>query len=193
MLFVIGIVVLVISAPGSILSNLAQDQSGIVDLYWAASAMVCYVFITGPIEYGGSYVMLKAVRDGEFGVGDVFQGYRDYFNVVTANVLVAIIIGLGLALLIVPGIIFACKLAFVPYLVLDKKMSAWDAVQESWDMTTGHAWKVFAMALLTVPIFIAGLICLGVGVLVSIMFIGLAFASLYHMLDVADESLGTAV
>ena len=72
-------------------------------------------------------------------------------------------------------------------------MSAWDAVQESWDMTTGHAWKVFAMALLTVPIFIAGLICLGVGVLVSIMFIGLAFASLYHMLDVVDESLGTAV
>lgn len=186
MLFVIGIVVALASAPGSIFGQWTQDESGAVDGFYTGLAILCFVFINGPIQYGGSYVLLKAARDDEIGVGDVFEGFRDYFNVVTASVFVTIIIWIGLLLLVVPAIIFACKLSFVPYLVLDKKMSAWDAVQESWDMTTGHAWKIFAMSILAVPIIVAGLICLGVGVIVSVMLIGLAFASLYHALDTFD-------
>ena len=39
-----------------------------------------------------------------------------------ASLLVGVIVSIGFILLIVPGIVFACKLAFTPYLVVDRKM-----------------------------------------------------------------------
>ncbi len=73
----------------------------------------------------------------------MFESVYYYWNAVLASLLVGVIIGFGIVLLIVPGIIFACKLAFTPYLVVDREMPVIDAIQESWRMTTGHAWKVF--------------------------------------------------
>ena len=87
-------------------------------------------------------------------------------------------------LLIIPGIVFLCRLAFVPYLVVDKGYDAIVAVQESWKMTRGHGWRIFGMALLAIPIVIAGFIALGIGVVFSAMWISMAFAALYAI--VAD-------
>ena len=82
--------------------------------------------------------------------------------------------------MIVPGIIFACRLAFTPYLVVDRQMEVIEAVKESWRMTRGHAWKVFRVGLMAIPIGLAGLLCCGVGIIIAIMWSKLAFASLYH-------------
>jgi hypothetical protein len=63
------------------------------------------------------------------------------------------------------------------------------AVKTSWRMVShGRAWKVFLTGLLAIPIVIAGLICLGVGVIISIMWITTAIASLYHAADSADNA-----
>ena len=83
-------------------------------------------------------------------------------------------------MLIVPGIYFACRLAFVPYLVIDEKMEAMEALKASWAMTKGHGWTVFFMGLLAFFIVIAGLLVLIFGVLISAMWISAAFAILYH-------------
>jgi adenylate kinase len=45
-----------------------------------------------------------------------------------ANLIVSFIIIIGLVFLIIPGIIFAIKLSFVPYLVMDKQMKAMDKI-----------------------------------------------------------------
>jgi hypothetical protein len=55
-------------------------------------------------------------------------------------------------------------------------------------MTGGHAWKVFLIGLLAIPICIAGLICFGVGIIVSIMWVTLAFASLYYAVSKLSEA-----
>jgi len=55
-------------------------------------------------------------------------------------------------------------------------------------MTSGHAWKVFLIGLLSIPIGIAGLICFGVGIIIAIMWITLAFASLYHAVSSSGKA-----
>ena len=50
-------------------------------------------------------------------------------------------------------------------------------------MTRGHAWKVFLVGLLAIPVAIAGLFCFGVGIIIAIMWISLALASLYHAVN----------
>ena len=71
-------------------------------------------------------------------------------------------------------------------------MKVIEAVKESWRMTDGHAGTVFLIGLLAIPICIAGLICFGVGIILSIMWIRLAFASLYHAVAMSEEVSGQA-
>ena len=133
-----------------------------------------------PMQFGISYLNLKAARGEKFEIKEMFSPFKDFWNVVLAGFLSALIIGFGALFLIIPGIIFACKLVFVPYIVMDKKMKATEAIKESWMMTDGHAWTVFGMGLLAAPIVLAGYICLFVGVFIAIMWLYISFASLYH-------------
>jgi hypothetical protein len=139
------------------------------------------IFISGPIGYSVQWVFLKAVRREKLEIKDMFAVFeRNYWNAVIASLVTTIIIIIGLFMLIVPGIIFACRLAFVPFLVIDQKMEAMEALKASWAMTKGHGWTVFFMGLLAFLIVIAGLIVLIFGVLISAMWISAAFAILYH-------------
>ncbi len=138
------------------------------------------VFVMAPVGYGVAFASLKAARGEKPEVADMFEGFKTYWNVVAAGLLVSVIVVVGLVLLIVPGIIFACKLAFVPYLVMDRKMEATEAIRTSWNVTNGRAGIIFLMGLLAIPIFIAGAICFGVGVIISAMWVSLAFASYYQ-------------
>jgi len=146
------------------------------------------LLLAQPVDYGVSFASLRAARGDKLEIRDMFEAFKNYVNVVLANLLAGAIIVIGLVLLIVPGIICACKLAFVPYLVVDRKMEAIEAVRESWRMTGGHAWKVFFMGVLAVLVAIAGLICLGVGIIFAIMWIRLAFASLYYAVATSGGS-----
>lgn len=178
-LFIAGIIVFLISLPKDIVRRIAQDIGGAGGAVLFLLSLPYSILLVGPLSYGAAFVNLKAARDEPPGVEDVFAGFKDYLNVVVASLVVPVIVGFGIMLFVVPGIIFWCKLAFTPYLVVDRKMRAVDAIKESWRITTGHAWKVFSVGLLAVPIFLAGLICFGVGIVISIMWVHLAFASLY--------------
>ena len=136
-----------------------------------------------PISYGCYWIFLKAVRGEPFKVTDMFFAFQQIGQVIVANLLLGLIIGIGFILLIVPGIIFACKLAFVPFLVMDEKMTAVDAIRKSWEMTRGFSWTIFWMGLISCFIALAGLICLIVGIFPAIIWIELAFAGIYWVVS----------
>ena len=185
-LLVIGIVYMVLSGPISVL------QWQVDKFAWFLVPMAMFgiaygVFVAGPISYGANWVFLKAVRGERIEIRDMFAVFqKNYWNAVIANIVVGIIVGLGFVMLIVPGIIFACRLAFVPYLVVDREMDVMDALRVSWDMTRGYGWHIFLMGLLAIPIVILGLLCFFVGVFVSVMWISAAFAVMYHAVAKKD-------
>jgi uncharacterized membrane protein len=138
-----------------------------------------WLLLFAPIDYGAALMFLKAARGEKFEVKEMFSTFENYLNVVLAKLLVTSIIAFGIILLVVPGIIFACKLAFVKYLVVEKRMDPVDAVKESWKMTTGYTGEIFLMGLAAAGIAVAGLICLGVGIIPAVMWIRTSFASMY--------------
>ena len=180
-LFLIGIIWLVISVPSG-MGSWADDV-----IILGVLGFIYSILIVNPTEFGISFAYLKAARNDKLEIRDMFEAFRNYWNAVLANLLVGAIVVVGLFLLIIPGIIFACKLAFTPYLVVDRRMSVIEAVKESWRMTKGHAWTVFLIGLLAIPISIVGLICLVVGIIPAIMWIEATFASLYHAVSVSGE------
>ena len=117
------------------------------------------ILVLVPLKYGASFVYLKAARGEPLEIKDMSRGLGNYLNVILASLLVKLIVLMGLVILIVPGIIFACKLAFVPYLIVDRKMEVIEAVKESWRMTTDHTLTVFLIGVLAFFIGIVGFLC----------------------------------
>lgn len=136
-----------------------------------------------PLEYGISYVHLKAVRNEKIKVQNMFESFNNYWNAVFANLLVTFIIGFGILVLIIPGIFFACKLAFVSYLVVDKKMEAVEAVKTSWEMTSGYGFVIFFTGFFAIFLFLFGIVAFIVGAVISLMWIRLTMASIYENAD----------
>jgi uncharacterized membrane protein len=88
-------------------------------------------------------------------------------------------------------VIFSYKLVFTPFLVVDRKMKATDAIKTSWYMTSGHFWKIFFISLLAIPIIFIGLLCLVVGIIPAMIWVYLAVASLYHAVDMKQPDSST--
>ncbi len=188
-LFLIGIIVAVANSPAQIwLGNAeALDSAGFIVLNMLIAAYA--VLVLPVVSYGGHWMYLRFMRDETPGIAVVFDGFKkNYLNIILANLLVLSICGIGLLLLIVPGIFFACRLAFVPYLVMDNGLDPVAAIEKSWAMTRGHGWRIFGMYLLTIVMVMCGLVLLGVGALFALMWVGCAFASLYHAVDMQDQA-----
>jgi uncharacterized membrane protein len=154
---------------------------GMFALILGIFAFAYSLLVVPVLEFGANLMFVQAVRDIKPEFETFFKGFKEnYLHIVLASLLTYALIMMAFILLIVPGIIIACRLAFVSYLVMDKKLDPIQAVEESWKMTKGHAWTIFAIGFVSIFIFILGLCMLFVGVIPAIIWIKSTFASLYE-------------
>jgi hypothetical protein len=184
-LLLIALLVFAISVPFALASEYSETD-GVWSPLMGMFAFFYGILILGPVVIGALYAALKAARGEKLEVTDMFIFQKNYLNVVLGKLLLGAIVAIGLVFLIIPGIFFLCKLAFVPFLLTDRKMEAVAAVKESWRMTKGHAFMIFLIFLIAVPVTIAGILCLGVGVIVSMMWIDCTIASMYYAVAGAE-------
>jgi uncharacterized membrane protein len=148
---------------------------------------ILFIFlIEGPVEYGVAYASLRAARNEKVETKNIFAAFNNYKNAVLAYLLATFIIVIGIILLVIPGIVFICKLVFVPYLIVDKKMDVVPAVKESWRVTAGHGITIFLMIVIAFFLSILGLALAGIGLIFAVMWIELTFAHLYHRVSSAQ-------
>lgn len=175
-LLLLGVVWMLLSVPSGWLGD---DLVGIA----------YHVLVLGPVGFGGMYAFLRAARGGTPDVSDMFAAFRgDYWQAVLAGLLMSALIAIGTVLLVVPGVIAAVRLAWVPYLVIDERMAAVDAIKASWERTRGYGMTIFILWLIAIPIVLVGLLALGVGVIVSLMWIQMAAAVLYAAVTTREHA-----
>ena len=144
-------------------------------------SLALFILVRPVIFYGSDMMFVQAIRDQKPDMQLLFIGFRQsYMNIVLAHLLKTAIIAIGFVMLIVPGIIFACRLTFVSYLVMDKQMDPIRAIEESWRLTRGYGWTIFGLGIVSFFIGILGLAMLIVGIFPAIVLINAAFASLYQ-------------
>lgn len=199
-LFLASLIVFVAGTPFILFINIEEldhFDGGIVALtliFLQMFAMAYSLFVLSPLEFGRKWVFLKASRGDSYEINNMFESFNIYLKVILASLLAAAIIVFGFFFLIIPGIVFACRLAFVPMLVMDKKLDPVKAVEESWRLTKGHGWRIFWMAIVSFFIIIAGLIVLLFGVIVSVIWVQAAFTTLYHaVLEEKGENISLTV
>jgi hypothetical protein len=162
---------------------------GIFALFFGLLAML-YSFLVKPVfEYGSSLIFVQAVRKIKPDFELLVKGFmQNYLHIILANLLVFALVVLGLFALIIPGIIIGCRLAFVSYIVMDKKLDPIEAVELSWKLTRGYGWQIFLMGFVSIFIILFGLLLLIVGIFPAIMWVCSSFAALYESILREKES-----
>jgi hypothetical protein len=119
-------------------------------------------------QVGLTRIWLQIARgeNPEFGV--VFSGGDRMWACLGTLFLLGLIFGVGLLLLIVPGVIFLCGLLLSTFYVVDANMGPIAALQASWNATRGHKGNLFVLGLVAFGLAIAGFLMLCVGWLVTV-------------------------
>jgi len=106
-----------------------------------------------------------------------------YWKFLGASLLATLALAIGLVLFIVPGLIAMVLFMFSTFLVIDRGLGPIDALKTSMEMTKGNRWPLFGFILLCMLIIFVGILALGVGLLVAVPIVGLAFVYAYRLLS----------
>ena len=130
-------------------------HSGEVDV--DTKVNVIQYLIGGAISVGIAGVYLGFLRQGKSAVERMFDGFTECFvPSLIANIVNSIAVGLGMVLLIVPGIIVALMFSQAFYILRDHPdMGGMDALMASKDMMQGHKMELFKLQLSFIPWFLA--------------------------------------
>ncbi|MBN2611913.1 MAG: hypothetical protein JXB00_10190 [Bacteroidales bacterium] len=144
--------------------------------------MLAYTLLVVPVfKYGADMMFVHAVRGTRPQFETLVSGFKEnYLYIVFASLLKMALVMLSLVFCIVPGIVVACRLVFVSYLVMDKKLDPIIAIEESWKMTRGYGWTIFLMGLISFFIHIFGFLLLFFGIIPAQMWVKSSFASMYQ-------------
>jgi uncharacterized membrane protein len=108
---------------------------------------------------------------------------QPFWKFLGASILVTLAVVVGLALLVVPGIIAMLFFLFTTFIVIDRDLGPIEAMKESMRITSGHRWTLLGLIVLLILIACLGVIALVVGLLVAMPVITLAFAHAYRVLS----------
>lgn len=160
----------------------------ISDAIWGPSFILGLVFflVKSFIDIGVIKVSLSFVDGLTSKYEDLFKGMPLFLKYLGAILIFIVLVAIGLVLLIVPGIIVGIRLMFFGALIVDKGLDPVEALKRSFAMTKGKTWDLFLFTLLILVINLAGLICLGVGLIITLPLTSIALMDIYRKIDKAS-------
>jgi hypothetical protein len=136
----------------------------IVVLVSILSAPIYVVLMAGLMKY-----FLKLIRGEPAAIGDAFSGFGPSIGqLVLLGLVTNLLVLIGYALCIIPGIFLQVAWLFALPLVVDRQMKFWDAMELSRKMVCKHWFIVFAFFIVYGLVVVAGLIACCIGILVTI-------------------------
>ena len=95
-------------------------------------------------------------------------------------VLMAVLIVAGFFLLVLPGIYLSIAYSFAPYLIVEKNMGVWEALETSRKAITAYWWRYFGLMLVALLLVIVGSIPLLLGLIWVIPIVAIATGEVFQ-------------
>jgi len=129
---------------------------------------VASIAVTSPLFMGNFIVSAKLLQGKTPEFRDFFAGFQYLVPLMLLSLVAGLFIGIGTLLLIIPGVYLAVAYMFASYLVVDRRLDFWPAMELSRHTLNPRWFGFFAFMLLLVLLNLAGALLLGVGLLVTI-------------------------
>jgi hypothetical protein len=142
---------------------LALILSAIPFLGW-----LLYFAVSPALIMGNFIVSAKLLQRQAPGFRDFFAGFQFFLPLLLLSLVTSILIAIGLALLIIPGIYLAVAYLFAACLVIDRRLDFWPAMELSRRSVNPLWFGIFTFILLLVVVNLLGGLLLGLGLLVTV-------------------------
>lgn len=138
----------------------------VATLTWVGAILAAIISLVAYFWVQGALITaVDDIRDGraDLSIGETFRRVRPHLgSIIVGGILLGLAIAIGLALLIVPGLLALTWWSMViPVIVLEGR-SAGESFGRSRDLVRGYAWNVFGIIILTFLILIGFQIVLGI-------------------------------
>ena len=130
---------------------------------------------------------LAAAKGGDIDTQGLFANLHLFLPYLILSILTSVAVGLGMILLIIPGIYLALAFSVAQYALVDKELKCFPALKASMDLTNGHKWHILGFMIVLIAINLVGAILFLIGLLVTIPLSVLAASHLYLILSGAEE------
>ncbi len=130
--------------------------------------MAASVAVSTPLFMGNFIVSAKLLQGQAPEFRDFFTGFQFFVPLLLLSVVSGIFIGIGMVLLIIPGIYLVVAYIFASTLVIDRRLDFWAAMEMSRRTVTPRWFSYFVLVLLLTVLNLVGALPLGLGLLVTI-------------------------
>ncbi len=139
--------------------------------------------LLGPLMCSVFYMALRKIRTGEGPeFGNFGKGFEVFVQALLAWLVSGLLTAVGTVVCIIPGIALAIGYMFIYPLVMDKGMDFWTAMETSRQKVFEDFWNFLLFGIVCGLLIVAGVLCLGVGVLVAMPVVLAAQAYAYEEL-----------
>lgn len=135
--------------------------------------------IGGPLGAGFYVVSAKLLQRQTPTFADFFTGFQFFLPLLLVSVVSGLFIGLGLVLLVLPGIFLMTCYLFASIIIVDRRLDFWPAMELSRQTVQTQWFGYFVFLLLLILINLGGALLLGLGMLVSFPVSACAVAAAY--------------
>jgi len=134
------------------------------------------------MQIGTVKISLMLSRDEQPAVSELFSNGALFISFLLASICYALAVIGGLILLVIPGIILMIMWEMYSYFIVDKNMGPIESLKASRSLTKGARWQLFCFGLLLILFNLAGLLCLVIGLFLTIPATYIAAAYVYDQL-----------
>jgi hypothetical protein len=138
------------------------------------------ILLGGPVS-ASYYHLAHQVKQGRrITLEDYFKGFDAFTALLKLNLLIGVVVLLGLAMLVIPGIYFAVSYVFAHFFVWFFKVEPTEAIRLSRQTVSGNFGQILLLCLVLGGINLLGVLAFGVGILVTMP---LSFCVAYAAFD----------
>ena len=148
----------------SIVITLIQEAAAASVGDVAASVVeILITFVLFPLGVGLGLLGIRRAAGKETPVSTLWEPYSQAIPLIVMFLLMAVLVVAGFFLLVLPGIYLSIAYSFAPYLIVEKNMGVWEALETSRKAITQYWWRYFGLMLVAMVLIIIGLIPVLIG------------------------------
>ncbi len=164
----------------SIVITLVQEATvGTAGDLAASVVEILITFIMFPLGVGLGLLGIRRAAGKETPVSTLWEPYSQAIPLIVMFLLMAVLVVAGFFLLVLPGIYLSIAYSFAPYLITEKNMGVWEAMETSRKAITQYWWRYFGLMLIAALLIIVGSIPLLVGLIWVLPIVGIATGEVF--------------
>jgi len=133
----------------------------------ASATSVGSLILAGPATASVYAVILNLMKTGRVDFNHLQDGFKVFLPAMLAGLVINLFVGLGFIFCIIPGLVLAALYLFPLFLILERNMAFWDAMEESRKKVQEDLWGFVVFGLALIGVNLLGALACGVGLLVS--------------------------